>query len=229
MEAIMSTGGWGIDRQPSTGTSSFLINCILVAGLLVSQGTGLASYQGTGLARHGIGLARQGTGDVSDDLGALRKICIQESQQNFNFIVEDKYARSPTEDLKIIRETLQPAVSDLATYLQVSRQAVYNWQKGEQPSIEHATKLKELASAAEIVAASGNKVSGYSLKRKIFNGKNFFETVQEGITTEEAIKSLLQVIDREAKQRDLMSSRISGRSVSQHFADSDPMQANDEL
>lgn len=211
--AFSNRGGWFAEKQTSTGASSGIVSIsryFLVAGLLVCAGTGA----------------------LSDDHSRLQRSRLQEpllSSPVMNHVAEAKYVRTPVEDLQRIREILQPAVSDLAKCFKVSRQAIYNWQNGEQPSAEHAARLNNLAVAADIFAESGKPIPGHILKRKIVNGKNLLEVVQYGGSAIDAARSLLHIIEREANQRELLSARFAGRSASPSFADSDLMQANDKV
>lgn len=214
MEAAFSNrGGWFAEQQTATGALSGVVSVskyFLVAGLLVCAGTGA----------------------LSDDHSRLQRGRLREplpASSAMNYATEAEYARTPVEALQKIREILHPAVSDLAKCFKVSRQAIYNWQNGEQPSTEHATKLNDLALAADIFAESGKPVSGHILKRKIVNGKNLFEVVQDGGSAVETARLMLDILGREAKQRKLLSARFAGRSASQGFDDSDIMPANDRV
>jgi hypothetical protein len=51
------------------------------------------------------------------------------------------------ENISRIRTVLNPTVTDLASLLKVSRQAIYDWQAGKAIAVENAAKLSELARA----------------------------------------------------------------------------------
>jgi hypothetical protein len=205
--ALCNRGGWFSDNRTSTGAVPGMV--LLVAGLI----------------------ACTGTGSLSNDIKILERV---PSPRSFlsssvnNYDVQVKYVRTPNEDLLRIREIFKPAVSDLARCFKVSRQAIYNWQNGEQPSIEHADKLRDLALAADMFVESGKSVSGYSLKRKIVNGKNLIEVVKDGGSAIDAARLLLHILGQEEGQKKILSTRFTGRSASQSFADSDLMQENDK-
>lgn len=214
MEAAFSNrGGWFADRQTSTGSLAGVVNFskkFLVVGLI----------------------AYTGTGAFSDDLNQLQQSRVRESLKSspiIHCIAETKCERVPVENLQRIREIFKPAVSDLAKCFKVSRQAIYNWQNGEQPSDENTAKLNDLALAADMFAESGRPFTGYILKRKIINGKSLFEAVQDGRSAIEAARLMLDILGREAKQRELLSARFAGRSASSAFDDSDIMPANDKV
>lgn len=211
--AFSNRGGWFVDKQTSTGALSGVVNFskkFLVAGLI----------------------AYTGTGSFSDDLNRLQQSRLRESLKSspmIHCVAEAKCERAPVENLQRIREVLKPAVSDLAKCFKVSRQAIYNWQHGEQPSVENTAKLNDIALAADMFAESGRPLTGYILKRKIINGKSLFEAIQDGRSAVEATQLMLDILGREAKQRELLSARFPGRSASQGFDDSDIMPANDRV
>ncbi len=206
-------GGWFGDQKNSTGSSSL---STATRGVLAASLISLSVVTGTGVA--------------ANDLEQLRKL-----QTNGAIVsnpikictVESTHARSSVENLERIRSVFAPAVSDLAKTFNVSRQTIYNWLNGEQPTIEHVTKLKDLALAADMFADAGINVSGILLKRKITGGKNMFEVVQYGGSATDAAQLLMQIIKRESEQKERLAARYTGRTVSQSSADSDLMAAND--
>lgn len=211
--AYSNRGGWFSDRQSSTGASTGLINIpkyVMAAGLILSAGTGA----------------------FADDLSLLQQNRSNESiisNPVKHYAVAAACVRIPAEDLKRIREVLDPAVSDLAKCFNISRQAIYNWLNGEQPTSEHAEKLQDFAFAADMFAESGITISGTLLKRKVYDGKNMFEVIRDGGSAKEAAQLLLQIVRRETSQRELLSARFAGRTISQSSADSELMAANDEV
>jgi len=121
--------------------------------------------------------------------------------------------RLPMENLKIIRAAFRPSMSDLASLLGVSRQAVYNWMAGENPSRESADRIEDLAKAADLVAASGLD-SPYLLRRKIRGGKTLMEIVRHGGSAHEAARSLIGIVEKEAEQREQLRKTLAGRRPS---------------
>lgn len=206
-------GGWFNDRPNATGASSCL-NSIPKYALAVSL------------------LVAAGTGAYADDLSRL-----QQQRRNDTIIsnpvkiyaVETTSARSPTEDMERIRKVLSPAMSDLAKSFNVSRQTIYNWVNGEQPTPEHTARLKDLALVADMFTDAGISVNSVLLKRKVMEGKNLFEIVREGGSARDAAQLLLQIVRRETSQRERLATRFAGRTVYQGSADSDLMAANDAV
>ena len=204
-------GGW-FSNEPhsSTGSSSILIipKIALVACLMFNAGTGA----------------------YVDDLARLRH-----NTQNGSFVcgpelfysLETVYTRNTAEDVAKIRDVFSPAISDLAKCFQVSRQTIYNWLNGEQPTSEHSEKLEDLAIAADMFVESGMSVSGSLFKRKLHNGKTFFEVVRDGGSARDAVKLMIQITSREAGQKKILAARFAGRKAVQNNADVDLMAAND--
>jgi len=121
--------------------------------------------------------------------------------------------RQAIDNLKQIRAVFKPSISDLAGLVGVSRQAVYNWLGGERPSHESADRLEDLAKAADLVAAYG-VATPYLLRRKIRDGKNLMDIVRGGGSAQDAARSLVRIAEQEAKQRNLLKSRLAGRQPS---------------
>ena len=204
-------GGWFINRPNSTGDSSCwssIPKYVLAASLLVAAGTGA----------------------LADDLTRLQQQRPNDSTISNSVkinVFETTYIRTPAEDMARIRDSLSPAMSDLAKSFNVSRQTIYNWLNGENPTSEHIVKLKDFALAADTFAAAGINMSGILLKRKITNGRNLFEYVQSGGAAVDAAQLLTQIIKQEREQKERITARYAGRTTSQSFADSDLMAAND--
>lgn len=136
-------------------------------------------------------------------------------------IVKVQASRTPAEDLNRIREVLSPAVSDLAITLNVTRQSVYNWLKGDPVAPENAIKLRDLAQAADLLAHEGIAVNSLLLKRKFANGKTLFQVAQMGESARGAASLLVQILGRESDQRERMSIRFSSRAKTSATADFD--------
>jgi transcriptional regulator with XRE-family HTH domain len=205
-------GGWFSDSLAPTGSPSKL-TCIsrfvVTAGFIISMGTGV----------------------FADDLSLLKLAsgnkCSTSSPFHYS-AVDPAYARTAIEDVQIIRDIFGPAVSDLAKCFPVSRQTIYNWLSGEQPTQEHEAKLRHLALAADILAESGYPVTGNLLKRRIFSGKNMIEVIQDGGSPIDTAQRLLQIVKHEAGQREILSARFAGRPLPQSSPDSDLMPENDK-
>jgi hypothetical protein len=139
------------------------------------------------------------------------------------------YVRTTAEDIEQIKRVFSPSVSDLAKAFDVSRQAVYNWLGGDQPSPTHLGRLRALALAADILAEAPVPVKTTLLKRKIIKGESLMEIVQNGGQVEEAAKLLRSIIQQETRQREELNLRFAGRRISVRSADSDLIAENDPV
>lgn len=119
--------------------------------------------------------------------------------------------RTPTEDLSHIRAVLKPAITDLAHALNVSRQAVYDWQSGKPIAAGNAARLADLARAADLFAAEGLTASAQLLRRPIASGKRLFDIARDGGSAEGAALKLIQIVRRELQQRQMLTARLAGR------------------
>lgn len=121
--------------------------------------------------------------------------------------------KSPSDDLARIRETLKPTVSELAKVFGVSRQTIYNWQAGEVPSAENASRLQGLANVAQMFMAEGMSVSSEMLRRKMYNVGSILDAVRGGGDIQEAGRVLVQVMGKEAHQQRRLEARLAGRNT----------------
>jgi predicted transcriptional regulator len=108
---------------------------------------------------------------------------------------------------------LKPAVTEVASLFGVSRQTIYDWQNGAQPTQANAGKLEDLAAAADVFVAEGISVTPYLLKRRIAGGKTVFEVFRDGGDTENAARQLAQMVLRESNQRRILEARMAGRKL----------------
>lgn len=157
--------------------------------------------------------ALAGTGGISDTNFLVKRQSRGYSVGHFQGVdyAVAEVARTPAGNLARVRDILKPAVSDLATLFGVTRQAIYNWQGGEQPKDEHLAKLEDLAKAADIIAAEGLPNTGQLLKRKISNGKNLLDIMHAGGSASETAQKLVQIVRREEQQGKMLADRGAGR------------------
>lgn len=119
--------------------------------------------------------------------------------------------RTPAQNLAHIRAVLKPTVTDLADVLGVSRQALYDWQSGKPVALENASRLSDLAGAADVFAVEGLTGSSEALHRTVRNGKNFFDLVREGGSADGTARSLIEILRSEFHQREVLKNRLAGR------------------
>jgi transcriptional regulator with XRE-family HTH domain len=209
MSAAMTYGGWVTDRPAATGVTSTLVRLV---GWMTAAGAAL-----TGI----------GTG------GELSLERLQQSARQAQHMVsvaevaEVEQVRTPRENLSRIREVLNPSVSDLATTFSVSRQSVYNWLNGGPVAEENATKLQDLAQAADVLAHEGVGIKAALLKRKFANGQTLMQVAQAGESARDAALMLVQVHKRESVQRERVNARFANRAKTPASADFDLPASND--
>lgn len=207
--SAMTYGGW-VNRPPvATGGSFNLVNLV-----------GWATVVGAALTNVGTG------GELSLEHLQRTASKIQYAVHGAE-VVEVEAVRSPKEDLARIREVLSPAISDLAATFGVTRQSVYNWLNGDPVANENAAKLRDLAQAADVLAQAGVTVNAALLKRKFANGKTLFQVAQSGESARESALLLVQILKREAEQRERMNARFANRPRTSATADFDLPSSSD--
>jgi len=188
MEPDETYGGWVTDPSPSTGGSRTLVHAIgwvaMLGAVLMVAGTG-----------------EEWTLERLRDPGMVLVAEIPAATVG---------PRTPREDLSRILKVLDPAITNLATALGVSRQAIYKWDKGE-VAPENASKLRDLAEAADILDSAGVKVDAALIKRRFASGKTLLQVVQSGGSAREAALLLIQITGMEAEQRARMDILFRGR------------------
>ena len=118
---------------------------------------------------------------------------------------------NPAGDISHIRAVLRLTITDLARALGVSQQAVYDWQSGKQIAVDNATRLADLARAADVFAEEGTTVSAQLLQRPIVSGKGLLDIAREGGSAEEAARKLIQMMQRELRQRHMLAESLANR------------------
>ena len=207
--ALNYGGGWFDNRRARTGSSSMFTTVAnaLAATMWASAGTG--SFVGE--------VAWWQQNRASDSV--FRSPTAP--------VIETTSARTAAENISRIREILPLGISGLANILGVTRQSVYNWLNGEQPSPEDVAKLADLAQAADLLAETGVPITGALLKRKLFKGKNLLEVACDGGSARDAAQVLVQIVRRETSQREMISARFSDRKISSRAAEWDFPAEND--
>lgn len=209
MSTAITYGGWVTDRPAATGVSSAVVRWV---GWMAAAGAALSGL-GTG-GELSIGHLQRSTHDMRYIRSTVEVSGVAP-------------VRSPAEDLARIREVLKPAVSDLATTFGVSRQSVYNWLNGEPVANENASKLQDIAQAADVLDHGGITVNAALLKRKFANGRTLLQVAQAGESARDAALQLVHIHKREEAQRERMAARFANRAKTAPSADFDLPSAND--
>lgn len=125
--------------------------------------------------------------------------------------VEKKLVRSSADNLARLREVFKPSVTELASILGVSRQAIYNWQAGQPVAHQNEGRLESLAKAADLLARAGIIGTLRPLSRKLPGGKTLLEALKEGSEPPGAVRSLVALLERERNERDVLTNQLSHR------------------
>jgi transcriptional regulator with XRE-family HTH domain len=93
--------------------------------------------------------------------------------------------RTAVQHLENIRKVINPAITDLASMLDVSRQAVYKWLGDEaQPELDKLLKIRQLSEAADAFNSAGAaKRASALVKMKAFDGRSLMELISTGTLT----------------------------------------------
>ena len=100
--------------------------------------------------------------------------------------------RTPLEHLENIRTVLNPAVSDLASVFDVSRQAIYKWLSSDsKPEPEKSARVQALSQIADAFKEADVARAGSLLKMKTFGGRSLMDIVKAGDDWYEAVDLLI--------------------------------------
>ena len=159
-----------------------------------------------------------GTGGFATKSGAeLKHIWVDVRRSNVTSILNVWSAASqvisgltPEGNLAHIESVLNPSVTELSILLNVSRQAIYEWKKGNPIHTVNAEKVRGLALAANAFADKDVQFVHHILRRKI-GGRNFFARVGEGEVASEVTRKLLEIARIEQQQREMISAQLKDR------------------
>ena len=117
---------------------------------------------------------------------------------------------TPEGNLAHIESVLNPSVTELSILLNVSRQAIYEWKKGNPIHTVNAENLRDVALAADAFVDKDAQFVHHILRRKI-GGRNFFARVGDGEAAEDVAKKLLEIARIEQQQREMISAQLKNR------------------
>jgi hypothetical protein len=126
---------------------------------------------------------------------------------------------SPVEDLADLKAYLGATVTDIAYALNVSRQAIYDWQAGKALSPENADRLGEMARAGFTFHQTGFKPHRRLLLRALEDGKNTLDLIREGRSPNAILNQLIALLTKEARHRQLLQDRFKDRKGPIDFSD----------
>jgi len=100
--------------------------------------------------------------------------------------------RSPVEHLENIRAVLKPAISDLASVFDISRQAIYKWlSNSSKPEPDKLARIEALSQIADAFKEAGVTRAGSLLKMKSFDGRSLFDIVKDGDDWHKPVSALI--------------------------------------
>lgn len=106
--------------------------------------------------------------------------------------IERVDVRSSSKHLENIRAVLNPAVSDLASIFDVSRQAIYKWLSGDtNPEPEKAARILALSQISDAFKEAGVSRAGSFIKMKVLNGQSLVDIVKAGTDWHQAVNILI--------------------------------------
>lgn len=121
----------------------------------------------------------------------------------------------PPELISAIQSGVKMSVIDMARALNVSRQSVYDWQRGSDASADNLHRLYNLYSACEVFMSEHVLPSPSQLRRPI-GGVSFLDRISRGDTGKNVALSLIAVLRKEARQAEMLRSRLAQRQITQN-------------
>jgi transcriptional regulator with XRE-family HTH domain len=119
--------------------------------------------------------------------------------------------RGVVENLALVMDTLHPSMTEVANLFDVSRQTVYNWQKGGRVAPDNERRLKNLAGACQIFLSEGIAATASVLRRK-FEGRSVAQAIMNSSDAATLTYRLVRTLKREAEQRQRLAARLQGRN-----------------
>lgn len=112
-----------------------------------------------------------------------------------------------------IRAVLRLSVTELSKLFGVSRQSMHEWSNGGTVSQENGDKLAKISLLADVLAEAQIEVSSYILRRPLSSGKSLLETALSADDVVAVTRKIVTMLIREARQREVMAERLSGRKA----------------
>ena len=164
---------------------------------------------------------------VAGTLGVISALVVEEragtadwatSQLRRGFIEEStavpvRSAFSSADTVRHIRAVLGLSVTELSRLFGVSRQSIHEWNNGGAVSQENGNKLARISTLADVLVQAKVEVSSYVLRRPLSSGKSLLETALLVDDVVAATSKIVAVLVREARQREVMAERLSGRKL----------------
>ena len=154
--------------------------------------------------------------EKAKDWGGYLKTRTQFNIQERDEFLETVDVRTPIEHLENIRSVLNPPISELAIFFDVSRQAIYKWMAQESsPEPDRLTRITTLSKIADAFKEAGIQRAGALLNMKAFDGQSLFDLLKSGKPYEKEIQNLIseaKIIEASYLQSELSQSNAEPTS-----------------
>lgn len=197
---INPTSSW-IEDVPQTGESSWTNTKKVIALAAVSLSSGVCLPV----------IANEHTG-YETPLSALDASYMLSQNLHMTVFSHMFDAENITDRLKRV---FGLSISRQAQIFGVSRQTVYKWRNGEEPTDKNLETLADLNGAAEHFESEGIQVTGLLMKRAFFQGKSLLDLMESGASISPPAKQLVKQLKREAEERGRLAQRFANRQAPQ--------------
>lgn len=136
-------------------------------------------------------------------------------------IVDTRRASRTQSQLVFVISALKTTNAALARALGVSRQAIYNWLNGAQPSALVQARIDQLHAAAQLLTAASHAVRPL-LAQPFKHGKNFWQLMATGENPEVLAQALVERQSSNQSQRQLLAERVAAKRARGNFSFNEP-------
>ncbi len=126
-------------------------------------------------------------------------------------------------ELKWIRETLRLSVAETAQMFGVARPTIYSWHKGNPIRPKNAERLRAIANALTPHLHLLETQVGRVAQRAIEGRKTLLQKLAEGVSADQAIGQLVDILSHETAQRERLTHRLQDRNSNRGSADLDTL------
>jgi transcriptional regulator with XRE-family HTH domain len=117
----------------------------------------------------------------------------------------------PSEQLRLIRDTLSLSMSDLAAVMGVSRPTIYAWLEGDEPNLDNQKALTRLWKVAKELGERQIERCDKLIKRPIFEGQTLLDKLKANQEVSDCLDVIQAISEREAQER--RTPKGSGKTV----------------
>lgn len=126
-------------------------------------------------------------------------------------------------ELKLIRKALRLSVAETAQLFGVSRPTIYSWQNGNPLNLENAEQLYAIVNAITPHLPLLETQVGRVAHRAIEGRTTLLRSLAAGRNADQAMSQLVELLAREATQREQLARRLQDRGGSRGAADIDTL------